>query len=54
MYITDGDDWVIGSYPLGCDSREFLLDSKSAFVLSRFVVMVLFFHGYILSICLLC
>lgn len=23
MYITDGDDWVIGSYPLGCDSREF-------------------------------
>ena len=53
MYIIDGDDWVVGLYPLGCDGRE-LLDSKSAFVLSRFVVMVLFFHGYILSICLLC
>ena len=23
MYITDGDDWVVGLYPLGCDSREF-------------------------------
>ena len=23
MYITDGDDWVVGLYPLGCDSRDF-------------------------------
>ena len=29
MYITDGDDWVIGSYPLGCDSREFFSSIRS-------------------------
>ena len=48
--------WWLGCWSLSIGVRQpgILLDSKSAFVLSRFVVMVLFFHGYILSICLLC
>ena len=36
----------------GAIAGNISLDSKSAFVLSRFVVMVLFF-GYILSVCFL-
>ena len=30
-YILDGDSCVIGSYPLGCDSREYLARFEVSF-----------------------
>ena len=47
--IVDDDDCVLVLIHYGAIAGNISLDSKSAFVLSRFVVMVVF--GYILFVC---
>ena len=52
-YILDGDDCVISSYPLGCDSREYLARFEVSFRVESICCNGPVLYGYILSICLL-
>ena len=51
--IIDDDDCVISSYPLGCDSREYLARFEVSFRVESICCNGPVSYGYIPSICFL-